>query len=862
MTGDSPSLPDQPSRPILDATLATAVNAPENLHSAVAPSRSRTLPDQIGHYTIIRLLGEGGMGTVYQARQENPDRLVALKVIKITQLSEEMLRRFGKEAQVLGRLQHPGIAQVFEAGVAKNPQGHDVPYFAMEFIQGVPLTDYCGKHSLGTPARLELLARICDAVYHAHQKGVIHRDLKPGNILVDETGQPKILDFGVARATDSDIHATLETDIGQLIGTVPYMSPEQVSGDPGDLDTRSDVYAMGVIAYELLAGRLPLDLQKKMIHEAARIIREEEPERLSSINRTLRGDIETIVAKALEKDKTRRYHSAEALGSDIRRYLRNETITARPASTWYQLQKFSRRNTGLVCGLAAALVFLVAGLIFTVRSRNQAVDARIQAVAAREDAEGFVTLFVDKVKTKFAEVGRLDAMGEVAGSVSGYYMRRGEASLDPEQLLRFGTSLQLSGEVAMGRSDLEAARKSFAEQQRVLTNLVSHHPQEGRYIKALGAAQFYLGLVAFRSTDLNSAELKFDEYLKTAERLVELDAKNPEWQLEVAYAHSNFVMLHRERGERKKAMASIEHALETKRELKRLDPANDEYARSLANSLTQLSDALEKEANLTDAEAAAKEAAEIMQALVAKDRLNTDHQYRLGISYIKVGELQLKDRRPKEALASFLAMQGVAKELMKIDPSNSDWRRELAIGHRLAAQAASKSRDFESARNDLAASRKILESLVQRDPKHLRWRHDMVSTEGEAAQVEEEEKNWNAAIACWSRARTWLKGAPIAADDEAGKADNTTRLAAIDVAEGHTYKSADDAAMARSCWNDAVVKLEPIKSRHEHYSLDMLARAYLHLGRRTDAAPILAAIRTAGRSPEPETETLEKQQTN
>jgi len=330
----------------------------------------------IGQYKLLRKIGQGGMGTVYEARQENPRRAVALKLIRARSLSDELLRRFKQESAVLGRLQHPGIAQIYEAGMAHNGKGQSVPFFAMEFVKGQTLTEFAAARKLGTRERLDLLAKVCDAVDHAHQKGVIHRDLKPANILVDESGQPKILDFGVARATDSDVQqCTMRTDIGQLIGTIPYMSPEQVGGDPNELDTRSDVYALGVIAYEMLAERMPYDLRKKMIHDAARVIREDEPAKLSSINRTLRGDVETIVVKALEKDKTRRYQSAESLASDIRRYLKDEPIAARPASTWYQLSKFGRRHKGLCAAVAAAFVLLVAGVIGTGYALGRALKA-------------------------------------------------------------------------------------------------------------------------------------------------------------------------------------------------------------------------------------------------------------------------------------------------------------------------------------------------------------------------------------------------------------------------------------------------------------------------------------------------------
>jgi len=351
-----------------------------------ATPAASAFPARIGRYAIRGVLGEGGMGTVYEAEQDQPRRVVALKVIRAGHLSPQLLRRFEHESLVLGRLQHPGIAHVYEAGTIEDARGQPVPFFAMELIRGVSLTTYAARNKLGTRARLELIARICDAAYHAHQKGVIHRDLKPGNILVDESGQPKILDFGVARAIDSDVQqATLHTDIGQprteigqLVGTAPYMSPEQVRGDPDELDTRSDVYALGVVAYELLTGRLPYKVGRKTTHEAVRVILEEEPTRLSSLDRTLRGDVETIVAKALEKDKVRRYQSAEAFAGDIRRSLKDEPIAARPASTWYQVTKFSKRNKALVGGVVASFIMLLAGIAGT------AWQAR---VAARERGE-------------------------------------------------------------------------------------------------------------------------------------------------------------------------------------------------------------------------------------------------------------------------------------------------------------------------------------------------------------------------------------------------------------------------------------------------------------------------------------------
>src|SRR6266850_2485669 len=294
----------------------------------------RALPPRIGHYRIIRLLGEGGMGSVYEADQEQPRRRVALKVIKAGWASPDLLRRFEQESQALGRLQHPGIAQIYEAGTAATGFGLQ-PFFAMELIHGMPLGEYAESRRLNVRQRLTLMIHVCDAVQHAHERGIIHRDLKPGNILVDENGQPKILDFGLARATDSDARATRQTDVGQLLGTLAYMSPEQVSADPLALDPRSDVYALGVILYELLAGKLPYRITQH-VHEVVQTIRQSDPVPLSSVNRVYRGDIETIVAKALEKDRDRRYASAADLAADVHRYLDDQPIAAKPPSTIYQ----------------------------------------------------------------------------------------------------------------------------------------------------------------------------------------------------------------------------------------------------------------------------------------------------------------------------------------------------------------------------------------------------------------------------------------------------------------------------------------------------------------------------------------------
>jgi len=361
-------------RCMLEVGLDSPVGAP------VVPG----FPLQIARYRILRLIGEGGMGIVYEAEQDHPCRIVALKIIKPGLSNTALLRRFEAESQALGRLQHPGIAQIYEAGTADTGFGPQ-PYFAMELIRGTSLKEYCAQHRLDQRQKLEIVARLADAVQHAHQRGLIHRDLKPINIIVDETGQPKILDFGVARATDVDMHATGNTRSGQLVGTPAYMSPEQALGDPLEVDTRTDVYSLGAILYELLAGRLPSTVSNNL-HETLRAIREQDPLPLSSIDRSCRGDIETIAATALEKDKSRRYGSAAEFVADLRRYLNDEPIVARPPSVGYQLRKFARRHKTIVAGITALIVVLVVGMIVITLQAKRAILAEAQARSERDAA--------------------------------------------------------------------------------------------------------------------------------------------------------------------------------------------------------------------------------------------------------------------------------------------------------------------------------------------------------------------------------------------------------------------------------------------------------------------------------------------
>jgi WD40 repeat protein len=397
--------------------------------------------DRIGRYRLLEQIGEGGCGVVYMAEQEEPvRRRVALKVIKLGMDTKQVVARFEAERQALAMMDHPNIAQVFDGGATDTGR----PYFVLELVRGVRITDYCDQNHLATADRLKLFIQVCHAIQHAHQKGIIHRDIKPSNILVslhDDVPVPKVIDFGIAKAMGERLtDKTFHTQFEQFMGTPAYMSPEQAGRSDLDIDTRSDIYALGVLLYELLAGRPPFDprqLAEAGLEEMVRCIREEEPMRPSTrlsrlqqeeltttaqrrgtespkLIHLLRGDLDWIVMKCLEKNRTRRYEAANALALDIERHLNNEPVAARPPSAAYRVQKFVRRNKVMVTAGAAVLAAMVLGVVGSTWQAVRATRAEEKAEAAlqKESAE---RLKAEQAQAREAEQRRLAVQaGEVA----------------------------------------------------------------------------------------------------------------------------------------------------------------------------------------------------------------------------------------------------------------------------------------------------------------------------------------------------------------------------------------------------------------------------------------------------------------
>ncbi len=706
---------------------------------------------RIDGYTITDVVGAGGMGTVYLARQQSPDRLVALKMMRPGMASPSMLRRFQYETEALARLQHEGIARIYEAGMWDDGGGA-VPWFAMEYIpNALVLTDFAHREQLSTAQRLELFRKVCIAVHHGHQKGIIHRDLKPGNILVNERGNPKIIDFGVAKSTDSDTAITTDrTDVGALIGTLQYMSPEQCRANPAEIDTRSDIYALGVVLYQLLTDRFPYDIKQKALHEALRIVQEDDPDRPSTFDRRLRGDVEIITLKAMEKDQRRRYQSAMEFDQDIERYLTGLPIMAVPPSMLYRANKFVRRNQ---VGVVAAMLLFAVGVVILVAGWQWS-----RADAARQERNRMVGELID-----FYMVDHFQAISTLAGSQparelilkrSLEYLEdlREDAADDPDLERILAEGLQAVGNnhwsMRMGnRGNLMQAIEAWESSSRRLYALLAARPDEQTRIAATRVLTLLFD--AYRAVDRvdqarrtnqnalvlvaalpvphvtkDVARLHFDVYMDEAamagidgddgRRLVTLDrlldharTSRDRWP-DDSMVHRDLLLvlnrlasLHQSREEYEPAHEHYAEALLISRRLLEARPESNTSKRDLMKQHRYIADLLYREGRRD--EAIARSADQVVEAARSLMRLNrtddgaTDRRSETDLAQALQahGQYLLFADRSEEAIAPLVEAQATWQRLF-VNESNSMLNAEgfgasgylLALGYEKQGERA------------------------------------------------------------------------------------------------------------------------------------------------------------------------------
>lgn len=609
---------------------------------------------KIGPYRLMEQIGEGGFGLVFVAEQQEPvKRRVALKVIKPGMDTRQVTARFTQERQALALMDHPNIARVLDAGTTESGR----PYFVMELVKGVPITEYCDKHQLPPKERLELFITVCQAIQHAHLKGVIHRDIKPSNVLVtSHDGRPvvKVIDFGVAKAIHQPLtERTIYTNIAQMIGTPLYMSPEQAEMSGLDIDTRSDIYSLGVLLYELLTGTTPIERKrfaKAAYDEIRRLIREEEPPKPSTrlstseaiasvaaqrdtepakLSKLVRGDLDWITMKCLEKDRTRRYETANALARDLQHYLSDEPVEACPPSATYRLRKFARKNRTALRFVAAfvGLLALAAGV-----GTWQAVRATLaerQARAERDRAEAGFRMARDAVDRSFTQVSQSPQLKaqdmetfrrHLLQTAREFYERFAREQFDaPAARYDLGLAYRRLADIDRELSDYPAAEESAAKAIAILGELARTQPDRAEYQRDLAASHTALGQVHANAGRWDQAEAAYQQALVIQEWQARAHPESAECRRALAdtYIASGFALHFRDRPEA--ATNQFRQALAELHKAAPDEQLTPEHQALLAKAQLRLGQLASQDRRLDEAEHALTDAARIYERL-ARDR--------------------------------------------------------------------------------------------------------------------------------------------------------------------------------------------------------------------------------------------------
>ena len=826
-------------------------------------------PIQIGPYRILRVLGEGGMGVVYAAEQTQPvKRRVALKLLRGSLAFDEFIIRFEAERQALAVMDHPNIAKILDAGTAET----GCPFFVMEHVDGMPITEYCDTKRLTTKERLALFIGICRAIQHAHQKGVIHRDLKPSNVLVSEqegSPSPKVIDFGIAKAVGMRLtDKTLATATGIALGTPAYMSPEQAEGTGLDVDTRADIYALGVMLYELLVGRVPVDpddagLLPFIAQLVARTTNPPTPsDRLTKLNgdateiavarrtepgalrRELKGDLDWIVMKAIEPERERRYETANGLAMDIARYLNQEPVLARPPSTRYRLEKFVQRNRLAVSAAAAIVMLLIGSTVVTTVQARRIAGARAQAEVRRDQAEELISFMVGDLRRKLEPIGRLDILDDVGNQALDYFAAVPAGDITDEELFRRATALSQIGEVRVDQGNLATAREAFEEALTLNLNLVARTPENDEWQLGLGAAYFWIGFVHWRVGDLDNALDQFQQYLAISEDLVERDPTNLEWQTELGYAHSNLGSVLEDRGDLEGARREFAATLGISQTLADRDPNNTTLQLDLAETHNLVGEVLRAQGRLADALAEFQQEVHIKEALAERDVSNARWRSRLGTGHNYIGQVFQTVGELDSALAHFRAALAIWSGLVAGDSTNVRWRRSLASNHQRIGLVLQAQRNFNGAIRQFRLVEVMRRDLAASDPTDPRWKRDQAGTYTHMAAVLHLLGHTSDALLRAQIAQSILDS--LVQENPTDRDLRRLRSEAYNTL-GLILFSGVDKKSGRDAWVESVATIEPVASGSDDVRfLTPWARALLYLDSVEESRPLVDRLEALG----------------
>ena len=712
----------------------------------------------IGPYKLLDLIGEGGFGSVFLAEQSHPvRRKVALKIVKPGMDSRQVVARFEAERQALAVMDHPNIAKVFDAGTTDSGR----PYFVMELVKGVPITKFCDERRLPPRQRLELFVHVCHAVQHAHQKGIIHRDLKPSNVLValyDERAVPKVIDFGVAKALGATLtDRTMFTGVGAIVGTLEYMPPEQAQLNQLDVDTRSDVYSLGVMLYELLTGSTPIGaprMKRAALEEVLRIIRQEDPPKPSTrlsttdglasiaanrgleprqLNGLVRGELDWIVMKALEKDRERRYETANGFARDVERYLHDEAVEACPPSAWYRGRKFARRHkVALASGLALSLVVLlaVAGLVVNNRMVTREKDQKEVALAhalqekqradqnlvrARKAVNKYLALAANNELLKEADFHELRR--SLLESAIPFYeefvaQKHDDAELESER----GRAL---GDLAIVREDLgdlDQALAAHVQRRDLFARLAASPAATPAHRHELANSYRNLGNVLLAKNEHPKAEAAFREAAKTLEALLAQYPSEAPYREDLSGAYSNLGILLRRLDRHEESLDAQQRAVAITERLVTDFPLEPKYRRDLAGSLLNLSSVFSNVGRFENAVAAITRAADLLKKLAEDEPGNALYREMWGTALDNQAVLLCELGRPEEGLVAHQQAVRIHESLAANFKSVPGYRQGLAISLMNLSILQAELGRFDDGLATCAKAIEILERLVTESP--------------------------------------------------------------------------------------------------------------------------------------------------
>ena len=807
------------------------------LTSPAAPDAARDdlAGRRVGAYTLDRELGRGGMGSVWLARRTDGryEGEVAIKFLQGGLLRRGEEARFAREGSILARLAHPNIARLLDAGHLSAGAGPAQPYLVLEYVAGQPIDRHCEQQGLDLRARLRLFLDVLGAVAHAHNRLILHRDLKPSNILVTPAGEVKLLDFGIAKLLDDAGQSAGDGDVTQAAGrafTPQYAAPEQLEG--GDVTTATDVYSLGVLLFRLLGGAHPTggddptttSLQKMQAVVAM------EPQRLSDAAlraggpgaarraRELKGDLDTIVARALKKAPAERYANAAALADDIRRYLEHLPITARPDGWRYRASKFLRRNRVPVAAGTAAALALTGAAAVAWREARVAQEQQVQA-------EGLIEFMLGDMPPRLKAVGRLDVLDAVGDRALAYYAAQDRSRLDAASLGRRARALHLVGEIAEKRGQLEEAARRFGEAASTTAELLARHPTVPQHLFDHAQSEYWVGFVARRRGLAQEAEAAFGRYLTLAQQLVKLEPGKLDWRIEEAWAGMNLGVMQHEGGRADEALQAFERARQIWQDVVVQRPAMNLEFGNLLGWLAKAREARHDYAGAIAAQHAKREAVARM-ADAARDRRV---QYHLANGAYEIGRLQLNLGRADEAVASAREAVQRFEVLVRADATNLDWLAQWAAAQLGLAEAELARGAAPLATAQLPALRAVTARLMTAPDRKVRW---LINQRGRLAVLQGRLQGAGA------EAELHAYLGDVRQHESAGKpldAEQVPIVAAAGLVLGDALQRAGQADRAMALWAEAAGRLRAGAERGHAPSMALLGLLALRQGRTQDA---------------------------